>query len=144
MCYGVRMARRLKGSETSEKRVVVPVPLSPEANRAVNEWCERTGGSKQTFMSRLVEFFAASPESMQRVMLRDVPRDVAPEYVRRAGEWFEGQVALYSGGVDSLSGAIESQGVSIGARDADPATGYVKDAGAQPTRPPGSSRRHTR
>lgn len=83
------MPKRLSAAETSDKRAAVIVSLTPEANRVVNLWADRTGAKKTKTVARLLEWFAAGPESMQQAIVGNVPSDMGEDYVKRAAEFFE-------------------------------------------------------
>lgn len=84
------MAKRHRADETrNDARNVVHVALTPPANLALNKWADRTGAKKTATVARLLEWFAAAPESMQQIMVGTVPRDLAEQYVARAAEFFE-------------------------------------------------------
>lgn len=82
------MPARKTAKQTGGGRNIVTIPLTARANLRVNEWCDRTGGSKTRFVERLVEFWAAAPDSVQRLMLGDVLEDLSAETVQRAAEYF--------------------------------------------------------
>ncbi len=86
------MPGRKRAEETGKARNIVTVPLTANANALINGWCDRTGGSKTRFVERLVEFWAAAPDSVQRLMLGDVPADLRDEVVGNASVYF-GEVA---------------------------------------------------
>jgi hypothetical protein len=75
------MPGRKSAAETGDKRNVVNVPLNPQANFVVNQWCDRTGGSKTRLVQRILEWFAGAPESMQSLIVSGRPAADVREYV---------------------------------------------------------------
>lgn len=104
-----RMSGRKKAAQTGARRTAIPIALTPRVNEVVNAWCDRTGGSKTRFVERLVEFWAAAPDSVQRLMLGDVPSDLREEVVDRAASYF-GDVAARAGVRPEISESGEPGG----------------------------------
>lgn len=92
------MPGRKKAADTGKARNIVTLSITPEANRLINEWCDRTGGSKTRFAERLVAFWAGAPESVQRLILGDVPQDLRGEVVGRAADYFASVAVRGHGG----------------------------------------------
>lgn len=83
-----RMPQRKSAAETTDARGAVPVALTERANRVVNEWLDRHGGSKTKFVERLLEFFAAAPDSVQLMMAGRTPEDLREHFADAASEYF--------------------------------------------------------
>lgn len=82
------MPRLKKLEELSGDRANVTLALTGRANAAITAWVSRFGGAKQIIVQRLIEFFAAAPESVQQMMVSEIPSDMREEYIKRAAEYF--------------------------------------------------------
>lgn len=90
------MAKRQSAEETSEtKRNMVPV--MPATNLLLNEACDRLRVSKTKLVGRLVDFFAAAPESMQAMIIAGAaPVDVRKQVLANAITYVEAIAASES------------------------------------------------
>lgn len=83
------MAKRKSAMQTSGKRNIVAVPLLAPADHAVNMWCDKTGSSKAKMLQKLVEWFAAAPESLQQIIVGTVPKEMREVFIKSGTTYFD-------------------------------------------------------
>lgn len=103
------MASRKSASETSDARGVMHIPLNAKTQRLINDWCDRTGGSKTRFIQRLAEWYAETPESLQAIIFGGVPDDMQQAYADRAAAYFADLVKRRGRFISSGGDAIEDR-----------------------------------
>jgi len=97
------MPGRKKEAETGKSRNIVTVPLTAGTNRLINGWCDRMGGSKTGFVVRLLEFWAAAPDSVRQLMVGVLPADLVDEVIERASDYFKEVAERSRGGRPEIS-----------------------------------------
>lgn len=61
------------------KRVIMRIELSPSAKKKLGEFSKSRGMTQVAVASRLVEWFAKQPESIQAGVMGQYPADLAPD-----------------------------------------------------------------
>jgi hypothetical protein len=74
------------------RRFVIRVELTPAAKRALSSLSDRNGMTQVSIMSRMVQWFAAQPDSVQGAILGRYPPDFEEDIARLILRRMSGEV----------------------------------------------------
>jgi hypothetical protein len=80
---------------------MINIELSPEAQQAVDDACDRAGMKKRELVARVLRWFAAQDDEIRALVLGSIPKSVAPMVARHLLESLAG--------VQSVVGHIEDR-----------------------------------
>ena len=96
------MAKKTKSvSGDDSGRSMINIELTPEAQRAVDDACDKWGMKKRELVARALRWFAGQDDEVQTLVLGLIPPSVAPMVARKL---LEGMA-----GVNSLVGHIDEK-----------------------------------
>lgn len=64
------------------KRIIMRIELTSSAKEALQNFADRAGMTQFAITSRMVEWFALQPETIQSAVLRRYPSDIEPEVAK--------------------------------------------------------------
>lgn len=65
------------------KRIIMRIELTPSAKEALQNFSDHAGMTQFAISSRLVEWFAEQPESIQSALLHRYPNEVPPDLAKQ-------------------------------------------------------------
>ncbi len=83
-------------------RSMINIELSPEAQGAVDDACDKAGMKKRELVARVLRWFAGQDDEIRALVLGSIPKSVAPMVARHLLE--------VMAGVDSAVGHVEEKG----------------------------------
>lgn len=97
------MGRRRKNAAADEDgggsqpgRSMINIELSPEAQKAVDDSCDRMGMKKRELVARVLRWFAGQDAEIQTLVLGLIPPSVAPMVAKQLLENMAGVESLVS------------------------------------------------
>jgi hypothetical protein len=64
------------------KRIIMRIELTPSAKDAVQTFADRAGMTQFAITSRLVEWFASQPETIQSAVLKRYPAEIESDIAK--------------------------------------------------------------
>ena len=96
-CIMRKKTRAAVGAD-EQSRSMINIELSPEAQGAVDEACEKAGMKKRELVARVLRWFAGQDDEIRALVLGSIPKSVAPMVARHLLE--------VMAGVDSATGHL--------------------------------------
>jgi hypothetical protein len=94
--------RKGTGRDDEERgRSMINIELSPEAQEAVDDACDRAGMKKRELVARVLRWFAAQDDEIRALVLGSIPKSIAPMVARHLLESLAG--------VQSVVGHLEDK-----------------------------------
>ena len=81
---------------------MINIELSPEAQQAVDDACDKSGMKKRELVARVLRWFAGQDDEIRALVLGAIPKSVAPMVARHLLESMAG--------IDSVVGHVEEKG----------------------------------
>src|SRR5216683_3145246 len=89
--------RKGTGRDDEERgRSMINIELSPEAQEAVDDACDRAGMKKRELVARVLRWFAAQDDEIRALVLGSIPKSIAPMVARHLLESMAGVESLVS------------------------------------------------
>jgi hypothetical protein len=80
---------------------MINIELSPEAQSAVDDACDKAGMKKRELVARVLRWFAGQDDEIRALVLGAIPKSVAPMVARHLLESMAG--------IDSVVGHVEGK-----------------------------------
>src|SRR4030081_660734 len=92
---------RAESQQDAQGRSMINIELSPDAQRAVDDACDKAGMKKRELVARVLRWFAAQDDEIRALVLGSIPKSVAPMVARHLLETLAG--------VESVVGRMEER-----------------------------------
>ena len=63
-------------------RIIMRIEVEPRSKEGLDEFCERTGMTKVAAASRLIDWFATQPDTVQAIIQGLFPPSIEPDVAR--------------------------------------------------------------
>jgi hypothetical protein len=74
------------------KRIIMRIELTPSAKESLQSFADRAGMTQFAITSRMVEWFATQPETIQSAVLRRYPSEIEVDVAKLILKKMSGQV----------------------------------------------------
>ena len=81
---------------------MINIELSPQAQQAVDEACDKAGMKKRELVARVLTWFSGQDDEIRALVLGSIPKSVAPMVARHLLE--------VMGGIDRAVGHVDDKG----------------------------------
>src|SRR3977135_2183448 len=92
---------RAESQQDAQGRSMINIELSPDAQRAVDDACDKAGMRKRELVARVLRWFAGQDDEIRALVLGSIPKSVAPMVARHLLESMSG--------IDSIVAHIEDR-----------------------------------
>jgi hypothetical protein len=75
-------AKRSESQVDAQGRSMINIELSPEAQQAVDDACDKAGMKKRELVARVLRWFAGQDDEIRALVLGAIPKSVAPMVAR--------------------------------------------------------------
>ena len=89
-------AARYDARDANENRSMINIELSPEAQKAVDDACDKAGMKKRELVARVLRWFAGQDDEIRALVLGAIPKSVAPMVAQHLLEGMAGVESLVS------------------------------------------------
>src|SRR5260221_11284495 len=69
---------RAASQQDAQGRSMINIELSPDAQRAVDDACDKAGMKKRELVARVLRWFAGQDDEIRALVLGAIPKSVAP------------------------------------------------------------------
>jgi hypothetical protein len=88
--------KRSDSQQDAQGRSMINIELSPEAQKAVDDACDKAGMKKRELVARVLRWFAGQDDEIRALVLGAIPKSVAPMVAQHLLESMAGVESLVS------------------------------------------------